>query len=75
MLKPASAFLYVCQVASTAEEGAVVGLTPGVGDADCGFCASELHAVSTMTKIMNIDRFLTLRLLLLELTLVYASRC
>src|SRR5687767_6957498 len=63
MLKPTSAFVYVFQDASTSEEGACVALTIGVGEGDCVFCANELHDASTITKIRNMDRFLTLILL------------
>ena len=63
MLKPTSAFVYVLHDASTSEEDACVALTVGVGEGDCVFCANELHDTSTITKIRNMDRFLTLILL------------
>jgi hypothetical protein len=63
MLKPTSAFVYVFQDASTSEEGACVALPVGVGEGNCVFGANELHDVSTITKIRNMDRFLTLILL------------
>ena len=63
MLKPTSAFVYVFQDASTSEEDACVALTVGLEEGDCGFSANELHDASTITKIRNMDRFLTLILL------------
>ena len=58
MLKPASAFVYVFQEASTWEEGACVALTVGVEEGDGGFSANELHDANTITKIRNMDRYL-----------------
>jgi hypothetical protein len=40
-----------------------VALTVGVEAGDGVFCANELHDASTMTKIRNMDRFVTLILL------------
>jgi hypothetical protein len=63
MLNPASAFVYVFQGASTSVEVAWVALTVGTGEGDCVFGANELHDASTITKIRNMDCFLTLILL------------
>ena len=63
MLKPASAFVYVCHEASTSEAGACVELPVGAAEGDCVFCANELHDARTITKSRDADRFLNLILL------------
>ena len=59
MLKPASAFVYVCQDVSTSDAGTCVGSPDGSEEGD-GVFVREVQDVRAMTKMRNRDCFFNL---------------